>query len=102
MLKSDRNGHEKDEGWAEALGIRALEYLAEEPALLGRFLAMSGLEPGQLRQAATQPAFFAGLLDFILAHEPTLIAFAAAANVRPEQVAEARRALAGSYGETPQ
>ena len=48
-----------------------------------------------MRAAATKPAFFVGLLDFILAHEPTVMAFAAEAGLDPSEVEKAREALAG-------
>lgn len=82
----------------ESLGIAALQFVAGDPRLFQRFLDLSGLDVSQLRSAAADPAFFAGLLDFILAHEPTLIAFAAEAGVPPGDVAAARRRIGKVYG----
>ncbi|MFD2237692.1 DUF3572 domain-containing protein [Aureimonas populi] len=86
---------------AESVAIEALGFLAGDAALLSRFLALSGLEANDLRAAASDPAFFAGLLDFFLAHEGTLNAFAAASAIAPERVAAARRALGGRYEDVP-
>ena len=83
---------------AEAIGVTALQFLAADPVQLHRFLDLSGLQPQDLRAAASQPSFFAGLLDFFLGHEPTLLAFAADAGVAPEDVARARQTLGGSFG----
>lgn len=83
---------------AEAIGVKALQFLASDPAQLHRFLDLSGLQPQELRAAASEPAFFAGLLDFLLGHEPTLLAFAAEADVAPEDVAAARAILGAAYG----
>ncbi|KAB0681848.1 DUF3572 domain-containing protein [Aureimonas leprariae] len=96
MLKNSRTRSPPvDENVALSIGIKALEFLAAEPELLSRFLSFSGLSVEQLRQEANRPAFFTGLLDFILAHEPTLEAFAAKMELRAEDVATAQRVLAG-------
>lgn len=80
---------------ARDLAIAALGFVAGDDRLLPRFLAISGIEAGQIRAAAAEPGFLAGVLEFILAHEPTLMAFCEASGARPEAVAAARRALPG-------
>ena len=74
---------------AEETAIAVLGWLAGEPDMLGRFLALSGTRPDQLRQAIRDPAFMAGMLDFLMAHEPTLMAFCAATDTKPEAVVSA-------------
>ncbi|HEY9055641.1 MAG TPA: DUF3572 family protein [Aurantimonas sp.] len=81
---------------AEALAVAALAFIAADPTMFDRFLALTGLEVYALRQAAATPGFLPGVLDFILAHEPTLLAFAADAGADPSRVAAARRALGDS------
>ena len=78
---------------AEAVAVSALGYVAADPVLLQRFLALTGLDPAQIRQAAGQPGFLAGVLQFVLAHEPTLQAFAGSCGHRPEDVGAALRML---------
>ncbi len=78
---------------AEAIAIQALGFIAGDGELLPRFLALTGIEAADIRAAAQQRGFLAGVLAFILAHEPTLLAFASAADLKPEQVAAAHRAL---------
>jgi hypothetical protein len=63
---------------AEEIAVGALAYIAGDRELTRRFLALSGLEAGDLRQAAGDPAFLAGILDFVTSHEAVLIAIAAA------------------------
>ena len=63
---------------AETMAIAALGFLAAEPERLARFLALSGLGPHNLRQAATSPGFLAAVLDHLAADERLLVAFAAA------------------------
>ena len=80
---------------AEALAIQALTFLAEEPDRLARFLNMSGIDPAQIRAAARERGFLAGVLEHMLGDESLLIAFAASAGIDPGEIARARAALAG-------
>ena len=80
---------------ATELAIGALGFIAADDRLLPRFLAISGIEAGQIRSAAAEPGFLAGVLGFILAHEPTLMDFCAASGHKPDTVAAAQRALPG-------
>ncbi|WP_299864213.1 DUF3572 domain-containing protein [uncultured Hoeflea sp.] len=83
---------------AEDTAIAALAWLAGQPELMGRFLALTGLEASNLREAAREPGFLAGVLGFLMNHEPTLMDFCAATDTRPETVARAFRALGGADG----
>ncbi len=78
---------------AEALAIRALGFVAGDPELLPRFLAITGIDAGAIREAAREPGFLAGVLQFILAHEPTLLRFAEETGTQPAAVGKALRAL---------
>lgn len=82
-------------GEAEGLAARALAWMAGDADLIGGFLAASGAGPADLRASAADPGFLGFVLDYLLADEATLIAFATADGVRPEQVARARAALPG-------
>lgn len=81
---------------AEAIAAQALGFIAADPTRLGRFLAESGLGPENIRRAASDPAFLPAVLDFILAHEQDLIAFAAELGIEPRHVTAARRLLPGA------
>jgi hypothetical protein len=78
---------------AEAIAISALSFLAADPELLPRFLAITGIDAGAIREAAREPGFLAGVLQFILAHEPTLLRFAEQTGTPPAAVGKALRAL---------
>jgi Protein of unknown function (DUF3572) len=80
---------------AEAIAVSALTYLSETPELMQRFLALTGIEASGIRQAAAEPHFFAGVLKFFLAHEPTLLAFCTARGVEPQAVSAALGGLPG-------
>lgn len=81
---------------SEEIAIDVLSWLATEPELFNRFLGLSGLEASQLRQAATQAGFFAGVLEFLINHEPTLLKYCEASNEKPEHVTQAFRQLGGN------
>jgi hypothetical protein len=80
---------------AAALAIAALGYLAGEPEHLERFLALTGISPGEIRTAAGQPGFLAGVLDYVAGNESLLRAVAGHAGVAPEELDKARQALSG-------
>jgi Protein of unknown function (DUF3572) len=80
---------------AQLLAIDALSYLSNTPDLMLRFLALSGIEASQIREAANEPHFFAGVLKFFTAHEPTLLAFCEATNTAPQSIQAAITALPG-------
>ncbi len=79
---------------AEEIAIAALGHIAAEPERLDRFLALTGLDPHDLRRAAAQPGFLRAVLDHLAGHEPDYLAFAAACDVEPQRV-EAARLLLG-------
>jgi len=84
---------------AEQLAVQALTFIAGDAAALGRFLALTGIGPAEIRGAAREPGFLVGVLDYLLGDEQLLIAFAADAGVAPEDVAAARTALSGDNWE---
>lgn len=86
---------------AEALAIRALAFVAQEPERLGRFLAMTGLGPETLRAAASDPSFLASVIDHVTADEGLLLAFAAHESINPATVAQARDLLVRSEDAWP-
>ena len=81
---------------AEAIAIQALSFLAGRPEELERFLALSGIGPASLRQAAADPAFLGGVLDFLLQDEPLLLGFAAESGLPPAAIGAARWRLDGA------
>ena len=83
---------------AEMLAIQALAFIAEEPEQLNRFLGMSGIDADDIRTAAREPAFLAGVLEHMLGDEFLLIAFAESAGIEPGEIARARSALGGAEG----
>lgn len=80
----------------QEIAIAVLGWLANEPDMFGRFLALTGMEPTQLRHAVNEPSFLGGLLDFLMNHEPSLMAFCAASDTPPEAVMAASAHFSGA------
>jgi hypothetical protein len=78
------------------MAITALTFIAQDSDRLGRFLALSGLDPGNLRQAAADPAFLTGVLDYLSSDEALLVAFATDVGIDPAAVEAARHLLSDS------
>ncbi len=92
--KMDVDGFASREG-AQALALRVLAFLARDFERIGRFLALTGVAPDDLRRLAQAPDFLLAVLDHLAADEPLLLAFAEEEGVAPEAVGLARRALGG-------
>jgi hypothetical protein len=82
---------------AETLAISALSYLAGEPERIDRFLSLTGIGLDDLRSAAKEPHFLAGVLEHIASDEDLLVDFARHAAVKPTEIERARAALGGSW-----
>lgn len=82
---------------AAAIGIGqdALLWLAADPERIGAFLGASGADPAALPGLAAEAQFLGFVLDFVLASDEGVLAFAASAGLPPEAVAQARSALPG-------
>jgi len=80
---------------AQTLAINSLVFLADDSELLSRFLALTGITADQIRTAASEPGFLAGVLQFYLAHEPTLMRYCEATETDPASFQEALRLLPG-------
>src|SRR6266481_9055573 len=100
MTKRRRPASRQDaQAAAEDLAIAALGFIAAEPERLGRFLAMTGIGPDSIRDAAREPRFLAGVLDHVAGDETLLRAFAAEHDFDPDTVMRARELLAGAIWE---
>lgn len=77
----------------EALALGALGWILADGARAERFLALTGLTPDTLRGALGERSTLAAVLRFLEAHEPDLIACAAAIGTEPAGLPAARRRL---------
>ncbi len=72
-----------------------LVYLTEDADRLGRFLAVTGVGPAEIRARLDDDGFLGGLLDYLLGDEALLVAFCDSAGIDPAQPALLRRRLPG-------
>ncbi|WP_052954492.1 DUF3572 domain-containing protein [Microvirga vignae] len=78
---------------AEAIVAEVLSYLAAHEPMLTRFFNLTGLTPETIREASTDPGFYASVLDHLLADEILLAQFTQPCGLRPEDVRLARHRL---------
>ncbi|HYM17327.1 MAG TPA: DUF3572 domain-containing protein [Micropepsaceae bacterium] len=81
---------------AETLALKALAHIAADAETLQRFLAITGLEPAELRRRAEEPELLAAILDFVLSDDSICERFAAAEGLDATTLHQARRALPGA------
>ena len=84
---------------AQTIALKALGYLAADEDLLEPFLGSTGLGVGDLRAGATDSAFLAGILDYLMQNEALLLAFAASEELAPETIVRARQRLPGAIND---
>ncbi|MGQ0661994.1 MAG: DUF3572 family protein [Pseudomonadota bacterium] len=96
MTRAGRTEPTREREQAQAVALQALAFLLDDDHRAKRFLAWTGIETIRLREAAHDPAALGGVLDYLLAHENLLLAFAAWAGLEPASVAPARRRLPGA------
>ena len=77
----------------EQLALRALVWTLVEPERAMRLIDVTGIHPRDLRTRVSEPAVLAAALAFLEAHEPDLIACAAALDVTPAALVAAHVAL---------
>ena len=81
---------------AENVAVGAFAFITSDEERLGRFLAVSGLQPDTIRSAAASPGFFAGILDYVVSDEPLLVALAKELNTKPEHIMQTHWTLSPS------
>ena len=84
-----------DRSEGESMAISVLTFLAEDASRVERFLSVTGLRPGALREAAASPGFLRGVLEYLVGNEPLLVQFAAEAGLDPGEVVRALERLEG-------
>ena len=84
-----------DRADAEAIALAALIFLAEDGGRLGRFLAETGIDAGDLKRSAGEPGTLAAVLDHVTRDESLLLVFAAGTGHAPEQVTLAAALMSG-------
>jgi len=82
-----------DADQAETIALSALAFLADDVQRLGRFLALTGVGPAELREEARNPRMLAAVLNHLLQDESLLLVFAASHGIPADLIAPAQSAL---------
>jgi hypothetical protein len=81
---------------AETIALQMLAFLASDGDRINRFMGAAGATPATLRASAAEPQFLAGVMDYLLADQSLLLAFAESAGLTPQRLMAARRHLPGA------
>ena len=84
------------EDMAQSVALQALAFLAEDPGRCARFLALTGLAVGDLRQRAAARELHCAVLEHLAADESLLLAFSANSAIGPRRIAKALALLQGA------
>ncbi|KAB2911310.1 MAG: DUF3572 domain-containing protein [Hyphomicrobiaceae bacterium] len=98
ILKSGRRHRPIDREAAETIAAQGLAFLAEDGRRFARFLALTGLDVGDVRAHAGTPALLAAVLEHLAGDESLLLVFAANSQVAPETIAQALAVLQRADG----
>ncbi len=90
MIRGETNEEAVDPA---ALALQALGWTLGDEDRAGRFLALTGIGPDDLRAGLGDPALLAAVFKFLEGHEPDLIACAEALAISPAALVDARRRL---------
>ena len=78
---------------AHTLALRALVWTLAAPERAQRLLAVTGIDPADLRARIGDPSVLAATLQFLLAYEADLVACADGLGVPAQALADSARAL---------
>ena len=81
---------------AELIALKALGFLASDGERLGRFLALTGIAPQDIRAAAAEPAFLLGILDHLRGDQSLLLEFTSSEGIDPARIDAASHLLSGA------
>jgi len=79
----------------ETMALRLVGWIFSDAGRIDRMLGLTGLDAASLRAGLTDLTTLGALMDFVLDHEPDLLACAEALDVRPAEIAAARARIAG-------
>ncbi len=92
-MASPKSKPSKDE--AETLALQVLAFLLSDSKQISRFLALTGMDPQNLRDVATSPDLQVATLEYLLSDEGLLLMFCQEVGIDPAIVAPAHTLLTG-------
>lgn len=77
----------------QTVALQVIGWIVSDSSRVERFLALTGLDPQELRDGLSDKAVLGAALDFLMAHEPDLLACAEAIDIPPVELVAARGAI---------
>lgn len=77
----------------DALALQALAWALADDQRAARLLALTGMDPADLRARLSDPALLAAVLAFLQGHQADLLACAEALAVDPQRLVDAHERL---------
>jgi hypothetical protein len=78
---------------AETQAIAILGFLASDPERLGRFLTLTGVDPGDIRRLMKEQGFWQAIFDHLFDDESLLLAYCAEQQIQPASIVRIRNSL---------
>ena len=88
-METNSNQNTARDEEVEILALQALGWILQDEERAERLLALTGLDPRELRSGLDDSAMLSSLLGFLANHEPDLVACAEAIGVPPARLAYA-------------
>jgi hypothetical protein len=79
----------------ETVALRLVGWIVADSARADRMLGLTGLDPASLRSSLSDKATLCALMDFVIGHEPDLLACAEDLEIRPADIVSARQRIGG-------
>jgi hypothetical protein len=80
---------------AATIALQGIAHIVNDEHLLDAFTSYTGVDPQAFKAALADEGFLAAVLGFLLDEESRVLAFAAAADLNPEEVQRAWQILSG-------
>lgn len=77
----------------ETLALRMIGWIVADSARADRMLALTGLDGASLRASLSDPATLGALMDFVINHQPDLLACVDDLGVEPGAIIAARERI---------
>ena len=85
--------HNINKGEAQTVALQVIGWIVSEPRRSERFLGLTGLDADQLRDGLGDGSILGAAIDFLLTHEPDLVACAEHIGVTPAAIVASREAI---------
>ena len=86
--------HAAEETSAQTVALQLVGWILSDVARVERMFSITGLDPDSLRASLADAASLGAIMEFVINHEPDLLACADALGVRPATLVAAREKLA--------